>query len=73
MSDTPLPPLPRFQHAIKSTPVRQVKVTTDTYYRYRDGQFPKAFVRFLIDNPDLAQEFCADILELANEPDQQAA
>jgi hypothetical protein len=54
--------LPRFQQAIRET---RPDLPNDTYKRYRNGRLPRAFVRLLIQRPDLAEALCADIRDQA--------
>ena len=55
--------LPRFQQAMKDTPPN---LPLDTYKRYSAGRLPRAFVRLLIQRPDLAAALCADVQEQSN-------
>lgn len=67
-----LPPLPRFQSAVRRLPVSAAQTETDNYYRYRDGRVPRAFMRFLLSHPDIARELLADI-EAYHQEGEQAA
>ena len=54
--------LPRFQQVMREAPP---SLPADTYKRYSAGRLPRAFVRLLIQRPDLAAALCADVHEQA--------